>query len=145
MDDCVLQNGPHIIYRTVLGLGDDAQRPLVRRPVRQPEGLIEDVGRNMIGMRDKADIHPTLDRLVAVIVPIDRGAHCAVSVQAGEPQRQHKRSGDKPMLPLKCSKCSPDSLSHSPLCLYEFVSLVFLAGRVRSSCCADCTNPFSLN
>jgi hypothetical protein len=87
MDDCVLQDGPHRAQRAVLRLGDDTQRPLVWRLVRQSNGLIEDVGRNMIGMRDKADIHPTLDRLVAIIIPIDRAAYHAESVEARESLR----------------------------------------------------------
>ncbi len=86
MNDRVLQDGSQLIQRVVLGIRDVPQWPLIRWLKRQSQCFKENMRRNMVGVRDKADIHPALNRLVAVITPINRVAHGTVCVQAGKSQ-----------------------------------------------------------
>jgi len=81
MGDRVLQNGPHLVHRTICALAMTRKGRLSGVAIH---GLIEDVGRNMVGMRNKSDSHPALDRLIAIIIPIDRATDRAESMQTSK-------------------------------------------------------------
>jgi len=77
------ETGFDLFNRTVLRFGDLPQRASVGL-VRQTQGLIQDVRRNMIRVCNIADSHPAADRLVPVMMPVDSAANEAEGVQACE-------------------------------------------------------------
>jgi hypothetical protein len=116
MNDCVYQNRANIIHRTILRGGDFAQRSFVRRFVRQTQRFIKHVRRNVIGVRDVADSHPTMNRLVRMIVLVHSLPHRADYENGSDRDDQSKSCRDKPL--------SPSMNSHALLSLCGRVILL---------------------
>ncbi|MEA2173870.1 MAG: hypothetical protein QOD00_1462 [Blastocatellia bacterium] len=58
--------------------------PVRRRVGRQPYGLVKNMRRHSIGMRNVEHIHPGAYRLVLMIVPVDGTADGARDKEAGD-------------------------------------------------------------
>lgn len=77
MNYCIQQQVSDFVQRTILRFGNLAQRSFVGRLMRQAQSLIQDMRRHVIRVGDIADVHPPVDRLILVIVPVDCRPHRA--------------------------------------------------------------------
>ena len=115
MNDRVLQDGSGLIQRTMLSSRDLEKRSSVRRLGRQAQSLIENVGWNTVRVRHIAYGHPSANRLILVVVPIDRFVYGAEGVESGESQDQQKHQGNQPLLPAEVLQRSEYAPFHREL------------------------------
>ena len=112
MGDRVLKNRPDFVHRAALCLGDFAQRTFIARFVGKAQSVVQNMRRDAIGVRDKADGHPATNRLVTVRSPVNNSAHCVNGSVYGEASDQQKQDHDQPLLPAKAFNSTEEFEPH---------------------------------
>ena len=74
---------------------------LIRGPVGQTQGLVQDVRRNAVRVGDVSNGHPSAYRLIPVVGPVDGPADRVKCAPAGQPGNQQERPQDSPLTPSK--------------------------------------------
>ena len=83
MNDGIEQHSSDVVHRTILRFGNLAQRSLIGWFVRQAQGLIQNMRRHVIRMGDITHIHPAVDWLILMLVPVDYRPRCSHDKERG--------------------------------------------------------------